>query len=178
MFRMLMAIGALLIVAGCAQPQQSAPPVPEGNLGTGSAEHWEVLHGSEGTLTAEIVAPTRDAYVDVACAHDQFLSLIVSFMIPTSSAPPDRRLSLAFDEAAPARYPLLAMNESAHEWAFGTYARWPAFWHVVVALKEHHSIEVIADTNSGTTERRMTLNGAAVAIDQILAACGNPKPLL
>jgi hypothetical protein len=172
----LCAAAPALLAAGCAQPQRSAPFDFDGTLGTGSAEHWEVLHDSHGTVTAEIVTPARDAYVDVACAEDNLLTFIVSFTVPTSSAAANRKLSLAFDDAAPVPYPMLPMDENVRESAFGTYARWPAFWRAVAALKQHRSVEVIADTGNDIVKRRMTLDGAAPAIDQILAACGNPRP--
>ncbi len=164
---------ALLItaLAGCAMPPgsvQSGDTLPgDKRVDQTRVDRWDVAQGSE-FANAAVMAQTRDAILLVGCAEGE--RSVGIYVDPERKIPGSRRtraITASYDGGAPEALDWLGLEE-----IYATDDARPGFQAAVDDLKTHKEVEfVITDSGNEVMRNRFSLNGAAGAIETVIAAC-------
>jgi hypothetical protein len=186
---------ALLTLAGCA----NAPAAGSGGVKTTAGKslppfvldadradpnrptshmHWDALYSRRDDLSsASVMSTSQDNLIQIVCyKNDLFLQVIPKAQL--SSALSSRRLSLGFDDGPLAEQPWKAVQVTKQDWTFDAGYGQAGFHEAIAGFKQHHGFTTaISESGKEAMRQSYTLDGAAPAIDFVLAACGK-KDLL
>ena len=163
---------ALLVLAGCAQPQQpaSAPATPlvaaEKIPDFVPSDHWQVMVRQKG---ATIAATSRDAAILLGCP-DRIPSVTLIVTLAAKLAVPEgmRTVTITSDDGTRLQQSWFVTDES-----YGIIQEQNNFAAVIDLLKgPYQRVEFVLSESGRELDRHaFSLNGAAEAIDQVLALC-------
>lgn len=162
----------LLLVAACAQPQ-SRPTADTGSVPADAPiDHWEAGVEKDGQTilyaNAGIATMARDAALLLGCtSEDKSVVLLVDPNDELRIDPSLRPVTIILDGAT-----TLTQDWSSSASAYGTDESRPDFAGLLAALKLHKQVEfVLGEPGRELDRRRFQLNGAAKAIDEVVANC-------